>query len=127
MGKNTNRAILFVDDEQSLGNLCQRVLSKHGYTIFVALNGEEAVTIYREKLQQIGLILLDMVLPVMTGRECLQQIFKINPHAKVIVTSGYGFGGESTSELIHLGVQGFLNKPFEIKQLVEIVQTHLKH
>jgi len=120
-GKGT---ILVVDDEQIVRNVTGDLLEWLGYTVLTASNAEEALTIYREKGSTIDLVLLDMIMPGLSGRATLELLKAMNPEIKVLFVSGYGI--ESADEgSLPMGVKGFLRKPFKIDELSEMIQKVL--
>ncbi|MDQ7784212.1 MAG: PAS domain S-box protein [Desulfomonilaceae bacterium] len=116
--------ILLVDDEDLVRELGKRILSGAGYTVFTAANGKEAVELYREKFQEIGLVVLDLIMPVMEGHECLRELLKIDPQAKVVVASGHSADGPAR-KVIKSGAKGFIRKPYDIRQVLDVVRTVL--
>jgi CheY-like chemotaxis protein len=96
--------------------LC-RVLERHGYKILTASDGETAVDIYQHSKEAIDVVLLDLGLPKMTGREVLRHIKNENPDAKVIIASGY-LEPELKAEIDRAGVKYFLSKPYRPDDVV---------
>lgn len=124
MSPRGSEGILMVDDEELIREWTRRILSEAGYTVLTASTGEEALEIYASKKADISLILLDLIMPGMGGEQCLEKLLKINPRVRVVVVSGY-----STAALVRRalegGARGFISKPFQIKQLLQTVRTHL--
>jgi len=116
--------ILLVEDEASVREFGKRALSKAGYTVLTAGNGQEALEIYREKWSEIHLVVMDLIMPVRDGRECLEELLKINRSVKVIVASGYSVNGLAR-RAVKSGAKGFIRKPFDIRQMLEIVRSVL--
>jgi PAS domain S-box-containing protein len=116
--------ILLADDEELVRSLGQRILERTGYKILTAGNGREALEIYRQNKDEISLVILDLIMPVMDGKQCLDEILKINPQAKVLIASGYSPDG-ATKEILEGRAQGLVNKPYEIKQMVKSVREAL--
>jgi len=75
-----------------------------------------AVDIYREKKDQIDLVILDLVMPGMGGGELFDQLKAINPGVKVLLSSGYSINGQA-SAIMKKGCRGFIQKPFTIQEL----------
>lgn len=113
--------ILLVDDEETLRNLGSRILRKVGYDVILAENGRQALEIYARHPGRIALTLLDLVMPEMDGQKCLEEIMKVNPTAKVLITSGYPQDGISIS-LQAAGAKGFVDKPFDQKKLLSLIR-----
>ena len=114
--KGGHETILVVDDEEEIRGLTKSLLETLGYTVYLAKNGREALSIYKEKHSKIDFVLLDVVMPEMAGEETYRAIKQINPFVKVLIFSGYGMDQRS-SRLLKLGANGFIQKPFEINQL----------
>ncbi len=118
MGKET---ILFADDEETIRNLGKVFLERLGYRVLLAADGQTAMDIYRDKKDEIALVILDMTMPRFTGRQTLQGILTINPKAKIVVSSGYTMEG-TAQELIRDGAVDFLPKPYMIMPLARAVR-----
>ncbi len=116
-GKGT---ILIIDDDESVLEVGSRMLQKLGYETFTAENGAQAVEIYREYTNKIDLIILDLIMPGIQGGEVYDNIKKINPDAKVLLSSGYSIDGEA-KKILERGCNGFLQKPFDIHTLSQKV------
>ncbi|MHC4871786.1 MAG: PAS domain-containing hybrid sensor histidine kinase/response regulator [Planctomycetota bacterium] len=110
--------ILLVDDEEIFRNVAQDVLFELGYKVTLCNNGKEAVEFYNKSWQDIDLVILDMVMPVMNGREAFNEMVKINPDIRAILSSGYSINGEAQS-ILDEGVMAFVGKPFEMSELSE--------
>jgi PAS domain S-box-containing protein len=116
--------VLLVDDEEFVRELGERVLSRNGYRVLTAANGVEGLTRYTEHKDSIAMIILDLVMPTMGGKDCLQELRKINPQVKVLVASGYS-ADATVQEVLELGVKGFVSKPFRFKDLLRQVRKTL--
>lgn len=116
--------ILLVDDEDYLRDLGQSILTRFGYSVLTAPDGETALQIYREQSARISLVILDLIMPGMGGKNCLDQILAENPSARVLIASGYSVDGPTRNEL-ESKASGFISKPFELNQLTRIVRRTL--
>jgi two-component system, cell cycle sensor histidine kinase and response regulator CckA len=116
--------ILVVEDNIPVVDLEQRFLAGAGYTVIVAANGREALDIYRSRKEEISLVVLDLLMPEMSGRDCLMELLKIDPSVKVLIASGYAPEDELHKEIRPL-VRGFLQKPFAMAELVKDVRAGL--
>jgi K+-sensing histidine kinase KdpD len=116
--------ILLVDDEIPVRELAKEILSSFGYSVFEAVDGESALEIYKEKKKRISLIILDLIMPGMGGRKCLEEILKIDPSQKVVIVSGYSVNG-STNDLIKIGAKGYIKKPYEMRPMLDSVREVL--
>jgi signal transduction histidine kinase/CheY-like chemotaxis protein len=117
--------ILLVDDEAIILAVVPDILKALGYEVETAVNGKEAVQYYKKHSNEIDLVIIDMIMPEMDGRDCFVELKKINPKVRAIVSTGYGLKGEAQS-IIDEGVLGFLQKPFHVEQLKKIVADALK-
>lgn len=111
--------ILVVDDKKIVSNYMRRVLAKSGYKTLTAGDGHEAIEFYRKYWKEIDLVILDMTLPKISGRDVLIAMKEINPAAKVLLTSGYLF--DDLKDQVLSGYE-FLHKPFAENDLLR----HLK-
>ena len=116
--------ILLVDDEEMIIKVAERILKKLGYRVMTAQNGQEAVEIYRTHRDRIDLVILDMIMPGMGGKELYNTLKKMNPEAKVLLSSGYSIDGEAM-EIMESGCNGFLQKPFSPSQLSQKIREIL--
>jgi len=112
-GKET---ILLVDDEKRTIQVEKLMLEKLGYTVFPAKSGKKAVELYKENAVDLDLVVLDMIMPEMNGKDTYDVLKKINPEVKVLLVSGYS-RNKQIEELMDLGCNGFIHKPFDIVQL----------
>ncbi len=108
--------ILLIDDEDLVINVGRDMLKFIGYQVFIAHDGTEAITIFSENFEKIDLVILDMIMPGMSGAEVFVQLRKINPKIKIIFSSGYS-KKECAQKIIQKGCNGFIQKPFGIKKL----------
>jgi len=116
--------VLLVDDEEFVRDLGARILSKAGYNVLTATNGTEALDLFEKERTQISLVILDLIMPEMGGKECLKELRKIDPQLKVLIASGLLDAG-SVQESIKMGAQGFVSKPFRFKELLQQVRNVL--
>ncbi|GAB4405557.1 MAG: hypothetical protein OHK0032_00070 [Thermodesulfovibrionales bacterium] len=117
--------ILIVDDEDDIRGLLRDTLNGLGYETIEASNGEEAVEIYRGQRERIDLIILDLVMPKMSGDEAFHRIKMIDPAVKVLVSSGYGMGEQMRKMIGDAGIEGFVQKPYDINEIAETVKNVL--
>jgi two-component system, cell cycle sensor histidine kinase and response regulator CckA len=116
--------ILVVEDNIPVAELERKVLANAGYEVIVATNGKEALDIYKTRKKEISLVILDLLMPEMSGRDCLMELLKIDPSVKVLIASGYAPEDELHKEISPL-VKGFLHKPFAISALPADVRSVL--
>jgi PAS domain S-box-containing protein len=116
--------ILIIDDERSVCEIAHDMLSDLGYNVIFANDGKDGVDLYRTRQASIDLILLDMNMPIMGGREAFEQLRTINPNLHIIIMTGYG-KGILDAPTFSSDVDGFLQKPFELDDLALKVRLAL--
>ena len=116
--------ILLVDDEESIRELGAELLDSFGYKVITAGNGKEALEIYRVEKDRISLILLDLIMPVMDGKKCLEEILRVDSNAKVIIASGYSENGPANG-VMAVGAKGFVQKPYNMRPLLNTIREIL--
>lgn len=116
--------ILLVDDEELLLGLGKKILTESGYQVLTAANGQEALRLYRERKADISLVILDLIMPEMGGKECLDELLKLEPQVKVLMASGFTLDA-STRKAIETGSRGFVSKPFQLDKLCQAVRRVL--
>lgn len=116
--------ILLVDDEETLLAIADDIFQQYGYTTRTAGSGEEAIETYRHHGGEIDLVLMDLGMPGMGGKKCLEILRQMNPSVKVIVASGYG-GDDITKNPRQFGASAFLNKPYRLDILTRTVREVL--
>jgi PAS domain S-box-containing protein len=108
--------VLLVDDENMVTEVGEEILKALGYSVMIASSGEEAVKVYKEKRDEIDIIVLDMIMPGMGGGETYDCFKEINPDVKVLLSSGYSVDGMA-QDILDRGCNLFIQKPFNIKEL----------
>jgi PAS domain S-box-containing protein len=116
--------ILVVDDESMVRALSKDILSLKGHEVLLSRDGKEALTLYEKAWESIHLVILDLMMPNMSGSETYMALKKINPSVKVLLSSGYSLDGEAHS-LLRQGAIDFIQKPFSVKTLTEKVYDAL--
>ena len=119
-----SETILVVDDEEYILKACRAMLTELGYTVLTARSGEEATAIFRELVAQIDLVILDMIMPEMDGRETFERLKQIDPALKVLISSGYSIE-EIASDMLALGCDDFIQKPFDMYQVSKMIRNVL--
>jgi CheY-like chemotaxis protein len=116
--------ILLVEDEEIVRGIASEILERQGYTVLVAADPDEALTFAQHYEGDIHLLLTDVVMPKMGGRDLAARVAAARPNAAVLYTSGY-----TDAAIVHHGVVGdglaFLQKPFTRKVLVRRVREVL--
>lgn len=117
--------ILVIDDEQIMRDGASRILSKNGWGVITAMNGQQGLEVIQSRTQEIDVILLDLMMPGMSGMEVLDHIRAIDPNLLVIVITGYATV-ESAVEAMKKGAYDFIPKPFTPDQLRIVVRRALE-
>ena len=117
--------ILIVDDEEILRELGEKTLESLGYEVATCKDGQEAVKYYKKNWKEIDLVILDMVMPNMDGREAFIAMKRINPSIRAILSSGYSLN-EEAQNILDEGVICFIQKPFNIKRLSQQIADALQ-
>ena len=119
-----NERILFVDDEEGLGNLGTRMLGHLGYEVITKTSSMEALDLFRTRHDRFDLVITDLTMPFMTGDKLSEELMKIRPDIPIILCTGYG---ERLSEdkIRKLGIKALLIKPIELEELSGTVRRAL--
>jgi two-component system cell cycle sensor histidine kinase/response regulator CckA len=117
--------VLLVDDEPVILDVGRDLLEAIGYHVLTAQDGKEAIEVYKKNRGNIDFVLLDMVMPGMGGGEAYARMKEINPDIKVLLSSGFSIDGQAT-EILDLGCDGFIQKPFNINELSAKIREILK-
>lgn len=113
--------ILLIDDEDTIIAVGRKILEKIGYKVFIAKSGREALETYEEKRAEIDLVILDIIMPGMGGAETFDNLKKINPRIKILLSSGYSLDSQAT-RILKRGCSGFIQKPFDINSLSRMIK-----
>ncbi|MFZ1081247.1 MAG: response regulator, partial [Candidatus Kryptoniota bacterium] len=114
--------ILFVDDEVGIREAAQFLLEQIGYEVITAKDGISAIEIYKKEWRKISLVVLDLNMPELSGREVLENFTIINPDVRVLIATGYITKDERTGLK---GIVEVIEKPFDFDQLAEKVRSAL--
>ncbi len=117
--------ILLVDDEVELSTLASEVLMEEGYKVILAKDGFEALRIYQQIGNEIGLVILDFFLPVMDGDAVFDELRAMNPKVTVVLSSGFAEQSK-ISAMLAQGLRGFIPKPYTREKLLEQISSTLE-
>lgn len=118
------KTVLVIDDEEHVRDAVVDILAIVEIPTLIAANGQEGLELYQSHQSEIGVVLLDLKMPVMSGTDALHALQQINPQVKVILSSGY-HETEVSKQFMGLGVTAFLQKPYDLKTLINKVQKVL--
>jgi len=116
-----NETILLVDDEQVIIDVARDMLEMLGYQVIVAQDGQHAIDIYTQQKDEIALVILDMVMPGLSGADVFQALKAINPKVKVILASGYIMSRQIAAVMAQ-GCRAFMSKPYRLEDLAEKIR-----
>ena len=116
--------ILVVDDEAPIREALVRTLSAHGYRVYTAEDGTDALAVYFQRKGEISLVLTDLSMAQMDGVSLVRSLRRVDPKARIIVSSGH-LQKEVMTVLSGLGVKSFLNKPYTADKLLRSVHAAL--
>jgi signal transduction histidine kinase/ActR/RegA family two-component response regulator len=119
LARPAGETILIVDDEEVVRSVAVTVLERRGYRTVTANNGIEAISVFKDRADEIAVVLLDLMMPTMGGVEALKHLRQINNDAVFIATSGY----PETDALKQFGsrIHGYIQKPYSAGKLVKLV------
>ncbi len=123
-GRESQAAVLVVDDERAIRNCLSQMLERLGYKVYEATGGAEAVGVYTEVQDEICVVLMDMSMPGMGGEECLAHLQEENPDVRVLFVSGADAALKG-QDLMALGVTGVVQKPFRMRDLAATLRACL--
>jgi CheY-like chemotaxis protein len=113
--------VLVVDDEAPLRTIAERFLTAQGYQVLQAEDGLQAIELYTAERARIGLVLLDHMMPKLSGRDTLERLYALDPRVRVVLSSGYA---DEVDWSAH-GVVGVLHKPYRLHEMAEVVRSAL--
>lgn len=116
--------VLVADDEEDVRMVVRAMLESMGYDVIEAADGAEAVDLFRERHAEVGLVLLDLMMPRLTGDQAFEEMRRIDPAVKALLASGYDESGR-VGEIVAGGFGGFLQKPFRRGELGRKIESVL--
>jgi PAS domain S-box-containing protein len=118
-----NETVLLVDDEATLRTLGATILQRYGYEVLLAEDGRQAVEVYQRDRDHIDLVILDLTMPRLSGRDAFREMRALDPNVRVLFASGYS--AESLSETDNDQMLGFVSKPYRPEELAGLVRSAL--
>jgi two-component system, cell cycle sensor histidine kinase and response regulator CckA len=116
--------ILLVDDDDLIRIVAKEMIEMGGYTVLTARSGEDALVMYAAHREEISLVILDLIMPGMGGKRCLEELLRINPNARVLIASGYS-PNALTQDGTRSGAKGFAQKPYDAKDILAAIRKVL--
>jgi DNA-binding NtrC family response regulator len=122
--QNGEPVVLIVDDEPAIRKMCKSVLEVNGFRCILAEDGQDGLSVYRERSSEIALVLADVSMPLMNGIDMVNKMVELNPRSNVILMTGF-----SPQEIVPADLNklcAVVRKPFTPKQLVSTVKKCLE-
>jgi two-component system, cell cycle sensor histidine kinase and response regulator CckA len=119
------RMILVIDDEEDVASMTKDLLETGNFTVQIEVNPQRGIDFYKKHIHEIGLVLLDLTMPEMSGAEVARLLQEINPEVKIFIASGYS-EQEIKKKVPTDKIEGFIQKPFPLDVLLEKVQNAMK-
>ena len=113
--------VLVVDDDEAVRTMTRRMIEQAGFTVLTASGGREAIRLFREHRQEIGCVVLDLVMPDLDGVETFRELRGFCPEVRVILSSGYS-EETATERFTQEGLAGFIQKPYAMAPLIEQIR-----
>jgi len=114
--------VLVVDDEEIVRMVCRDMVETLGLPVLTAVDGRDAVDIFSRHAEEIAVVILDLSMPNMDGMSAFQELVRIKPGVKVILSSGYD-ESDSIKRLSGQGLAGFIQKPYSLNNLREVLEN----
>jgi two-component system cell cycle sensor histidine kinase/response regulator CckA len=124
MEKEGTETILLVDDEEFIRTIAKEILESKGYQMIEASQGQEALEIYSTRGTEIDLVILDLAMPIMSGRDAFAKLREQDKNVKVILATGYSKETD-LKDLTNLGINGFIEKPYRVDDLAAMIRRVL--
>jgi PAS domain S-box-containing protein len=115
------KTVLVIDDEFEIAAVAQEMLQTGNYTAIIEMDPRQGIEVYKQLRTDIWLVLLDMAMPEMSGKEVVDRLQEINPDVKIIISSGYS-EDVLMKKIGASKVSGFIQKPFRLQSLLALVE-----
>jgi PAS domain S-box-containing protein len=119
--KGNGETILLVDDEKMILEMGSQILKYLGYNVLLAENGSTALEMYEKNQKEITLVILDLIMPKLSGKEVFDRLRQRDPQVKIIVSTGYA-KEDLLQSLSNKRADGFLEKPYKIQEMAECIR-----
>jgi CheY-like chemotaxis protein len=106
--------------------IAEEILKDCGYTVFCAENGERALEIFREKCNEVSVVVMDMAMPVMSGFMAFSEMRRISPSLRVLIASGCRQDSR-VDDVLSTGGAGFIEKPYTMEELAQAVKSLIEN
>lgn len=122
--KRGTGCLLLIDDEEMILEVGSEMLSLVGYKVITAKGGKEGIEKYQRSKDEIDLVILDMIMPDLSGRDVYVRLKELDPCVKVLLSSGYALNSQAR-EIMEMGCSGFIQKPYKIEDITTKIQEIL--
>lgn len=122
--KGGSETILLVEDEETIMKLGEQILSEFGYPVLATSDGESGIELYRKHQKQVDLVILDLIMPGIGGKKCMEELLRLDPNARILIASGH-FPSGPARKILDAGAAGYVNKPYEIRQMLQEIRRVL--
>ena len=119
-----HKVVLVIDDEEVIREVAKSLLENLGYDVLLAKDGVEGIDIFIANMDIISLVLLDVIMPRMGGKETLKKLIKLDPNVNVIIASGFS-QSDRTEDFTSIGAKAFIKKPYKQRELLDIIKKIL--
>jgi len=116
--------ILFADDDENIVKVLSMLLERYGFKVLTAQSGEETLDVLKRKQGKVDLVVLDLVMPGLSGRETYYRIQELYPKMRVLFITGYA-GSEFTGWIEDIPAKQILMKPFHANKLIDAINRNL--
>lgn len=116
--------ILIIDDDEVLSELLKRMVERAGFRAVAASNCDDALEIYRAQGREIAVVITDLMLGGGSGRGLVQDLLRLDPDVRVLVTTGF-YDERDLADLLECGAKGVILKPFSSEMLIEKIRAVL--
>lgn len=118
--------VLVVDDEEIIRDLLEEMLQELGFRVLTAEDGLEGVEMYRELWTEIDVVMIDMIMPKLSGKETFLEMKKINPNVRAVLSTGFTKDG-AVQETLDQGIVSFIPKPYQLEELSSAISKAFSH
>lgn len=120
----SDATVMLVDDEEVIRDMTKEMLKDAGYGVHICNGGAEAISYFQKNAAEIDLVILDLIMPGMGGREVYSKLREVDPGVAVLLSSGHSINGEA-QEILNEGVRGFIQKPFRYREIIKAIEDTL--
>jgi two-component system, cell cycle sensor histidine kinase and response regulator CckA len=120
--KQGKRTVLLVDDEEMIRNVIRKILETNGYSVLIAKDGYEAQKLLAANREEVDVIILDLILPLLSGKETFRILHGIDHTIPIIISSGFSIDDDS-QEMLNSGAFDFLQKPYDLAKLLHTIKS----